>query len=58
MEKEQPKEKPQQTKVFFMTAKIKLCCDINATAEDATNGLKQILAENFGEVINVSVIGG
>lgn len=57
-EKAEPKEKPQQTKVFFLNAKIKLCCDINATAEDATNGLKQIMAENFGEVVDVNVIGG
>jgi len=58
MEREEaPKEKPQQTKVFFLTAKIKLCCDINATAEDATNALKQIMADNFGDVISVDVLG-
>jgi len=56
-EKPEPKEKPQQTKVFFLTAKIKLCCDVSATADDATNALKQIMSENYGEVISVDVMG-
>lgn len=56
-EKPEPKEKPQQTKVFFLTAKIKLCCDVNATADDAVNALKQIMSENCGDVISVDVMG-
>lgn len=52
-----PKEKPQQSKVFFLTAKIKLCCDVNATADDAVNALKQIMSENYGDVISVDVVG-
>ena len=45
-------------KLFFIAALIKLRCEPNATKEDAENALKEIISENYGEVIKIdSVIG-
>ena len=45
-------------KLFFITAQIKLRCDPTATQEDAENALKQIISENYGEVIKIEKIMG
>lgn len=45
-------------KLFFITALIKLRCEPTATKEDAENALKEIISENYGEVLRIdSVIG-
>jgi activator of 2-hydroxyglutaryl-CoA dehydratase len=45
-------------KVFFITAQIKLKCAVNATREDAENALKQILWDNYSEVVKIESILG
>lgn len=45
-------------KIFFITAQIKLRCAVNATKEDAENGLKQILWDNYSEVVKIDSILG
>lgn len=45
-------------KIFFITAQIKLKCAVNATREDAENGLKQILWDNYSEVVKIESILG
>jgi hypothetical protein len=51
-------ELPEKCKVFFLTAQIKLRCDLNATKDDAENALRLMIAENHGEVVKIeSIIG-
>ena len=45
-------------KLFFITAQIKLRCDPSATKEDAENALKQILWDNYSEVLKIEKIMG
>lgn len=45
-------------KLFFITAQIKLRCDPYATKEDAENALKQILWDNYSEVLKIEKIMG
>jgi len=45
-------------KLFFITAQIKLRCDPTATQEDAENALKQILWDNYSEVLKIEKIMG
>lgn len=45
-------------KLFFITAQIKLRCDPSATKEDAENALKQILWDNYSEVLKIETIIG
>jgi hypothetical protein len=46
-------ELPEKCKVFFLTAQIKLRCDLNATKDDAENALRLMIAENHGEVLQI-----
>ncbi len=51
-------ELPEECKIFFITAQIKVRCAVNATKEDAENALKQTLLDNHSEVVKIeSVIG-
>jgi hypothetical protein len=49
---------PEKCKVFFLTAQIKLRCDLNATQEDAENALRLMIAENHGEVLQIEKVMG
>jgi hypothetical protein len=49
---------PEKCKVFFLTAQIKLRCDLNATKGDAENALRLMIAENHGEVLQIEKIMG
>jgi hypothetical protein len=51
-------ELPEKCKVFFLTAQIKLRCDLNATKDDAENALRLMIAENHGEVLQIEKIMG
>jgi hypothetical protein len=46
-------ELPEKCKVFFLTAQIKLRCNLNATKGDAENALRLMIAENHGEVVKI-----
>jgi hypothetical protein len=51
-------ELPEKCKVFFLTAQIKLRCDLNATKDDAENALRLMIAENHGEVLQIEKVMG
>lgn len=51
-------ELPEQCKVFFLTAQIKLRCELTATQDDAENALRLMIAENHGEVLKIESILG
>jgi hypothetical protein len=51
-------ELSKECKIFFITAQIKVRCAVNATKEDAENALKQMLLDNYSEVVKIeSIIG-
>lgn len=61
LEAEKENKKPEldkPCKLFFITAQIKLRCDPSATKEDAENALKQILWDNYSEVLKIEKIMG